>query len=253
MNRPFVLLSTQRSGSTWVVDMLNSHPSVVAYSELLLEGARGRPQWGGAKDLLFWNDYYAAAHARGPDRPRHDLLYAYLDQVYAPRADCRAIGFKLMYGQFGAYPELLEYLKSREVAVVHLIRENLLDVLLSKEAAVERDVFHSRGKERLEDIKIHLDTRQLLQRLEAQRRDVERMRKRFADSGLPCLEVGYEALVADTALFDRILEFLSVPPAQAPLGSSLQKLNQAPRADLIANYAAVAAVLRGTPFESLLR
>jgi LPS sulfotransferase NodH len=28
---PFILLATQRSGSTWVVDMLNSHPRVVCH------------------------------------------------------------------------------------------------------------------------------------------------------------------------------------------------------------------------------
>ena len=51
----FVMLTTQRSGSTWVIDMLNSHPRVVAYSELFLETSKERPVWGGAKDVLLYN------------------------------------------------------------------------------------------------------------------------------------------------------------------------------------------------------
>ena len=53
----FVVLSTQRSGSTWVVDMLTSHPRVVAYSELFMHGGEGKPRWSGAQDLPYWQTY----------------------------------------------------------------------------------------------------------------------------------------------------------------------------------------------------
>lgn len=253
MIRPFVLLSTQRSGSTWVIDMLNSHPAITAYSELLLENAHGKPEWGGAKDLGFWNDYYGTEHARCSDTPRRGLLYKYLDQVYAPRANCSAIGFKLMYGQFGAFPELFDYMKKREVKVVHLIRENLLDILLSKETASQRDIFHSRVEDQLGEVRINLDTRQLLQRLETQLGGMERARRIFEGSGLPYLEVMYEDLISDAAWFDQILDFLCVSTARASLSSSLKKLNKAPHRDLIENYESVETVLRGTRFEALLR
>jgi len=250
---PFVLLSTQRSGSTWVVDMLNSHPAVTAYSELLLENASGKPEWGGAKDLDFWNDYYRTEHARRSGVTRREILYDYLDQVYAPRTNCSVIGFKLMYGQFGAYPELLEYMKRREIKIVHLIRGNLLDILLSKESASLRDIFHSRVEEQSSKISIHLDTRQLVKQLETQLGDTEKARKTFQGTVLSYMEVLYEDLVSDTARFDHILRFLGVSNTRAMLNSSLKKLNRAPHRDLIENYESVETVLRGTRFETQLR
>gem|GEM_PF-3850238 len=49
----FVVLTTQRSGFTWVIEMLNSHPCVVTYSELFLETSKERPVWGGLKTFCF--------------------------------------------------------------------------------------------------------------------------------------------------------------------------------------------------------
>src|SRR5688572_14677903 len=103
MITPFVLLSTQRSGSTWVVDMLNSHPAIAAYSELFLEGGRGTPSWGGGKDIVFWHTYIESKRAQADGDQTTDLLYEYLDDLYRPRAALRAIGFKLMYGDAAAH------------------------------------------------------------------------------------------------------------------------------------------------------
>jgi LPS sulfotransferase NodH len=249
----FVLLSTQRSGSTWVIDMLNSHPAVIAYSELLLEGASGRPKWGGAKDRDFWNDYFETARARRPSMDRRDLLFEYLDSVYAARNDCRAIGFKLMYGQFGAFPELLDYMEERDVAVVPLIRENPVDVLLSKAIAVQRGVFHSRGEESPGVIKVSLNPGELLSRLHAHQTEVEQKRKTFSRSGLSYLEVFYEELMSDCGRFGAVLELLGAAPEDVPLTSCLRKLNKVPHSQSIENYEAVANVLHQTPFERFLR
>jgi LPS sulfotransferase NodH len=253
MIQPFVLLSTQRSGSTWAIDMLDSHPAVIAYSELLLEGARGTPQWGGTKDLVFWNDYRDGERAGRPDAPRRELLFAYLDRVYEPRGQAGAIGFKLMYGQFGAFPELADYMRSRGLAVIHLIRENLIDILVSKETAVRRDVFHSRGGERLDEIRIRLEAGQLLKRLEAQGAEVQRARRAIADLGVRCMEVVYEDLMSDPGLFERLLAFLGVSADPTALRSSLRKLNRASHEEIVENYGEVAAVLRGTRFAGMLR
>ncbi len=233
--------------------MLNSHPAAVAYSELLLEGARGKPKWGGEKDLEFWNDFYDFEHQEQPDASQTELLFEYLERVFAPRSGCLAVGFKLMYGQFGAYHDLYEYISSKDVTIVHLIRENALDIVLSKETAVQRGVFHSRDKESTSAIKVRLPVDQLITQLVAQRRAVERAKETFRGGGLRYMEISYEHLLADEMNFQSILCFLGLPLVSAGLGSPLRKLNLASHRELIENYDAVAELLRGTSFEELLR
>ena len=72
----FVVLSTQRSGSTWVVDMLNSHPRVVAYSELFMHGGEGHSAVGREKDLPYWQTFAAGKGGAALPAPFH--LWRYL-------------------------------------------------------------------------------------------------------------------------------------------------------------------------------
>ena len=77
----FVVLSTQRSGSTWVVDMLTSHPRVVAYSELFMHGGEGKPKWSGAQDLQYWQTYSQGKHRVA----KPYWLWHYLGEAYRER------------------------------------------------------------------------------------------------------------------------------------------------------------------------
>ena len=57
--RKYVLFAKQRSGSTWVIDLLNSHPDVVGYAELFLYDMWGEPPVGGNKHIESWNSFVA--------------------------------------------------------------------------------------------------------------------------------------------------------------------------------------------------
>lgn len=252
MTQPFVLLSTQRSGSTWVIDMLNSHPAVRAYGELLLENGKGK-RYGGAMDLEFFDEHLQAKRRAGADISASDALFKYLDMLYQPISGQQAAGFKLMYGQFGAYPELRAYLKDSHVAIIHLIRSNLLDVLLSKESAVQRNLFHHKGDNDLEQLRFRLDANQVAKRLTESRREINRAKTTFGAFGLPYMEVRYEELTADPSKFADVLNFLGVRPPDSVLQSALRKINVAPHSELIANYNEVAAVLAETEFSEFLR
>jgi LPS sulfotransferase NodH len=249
----FVLLSTQRSGSTWVVDMLNSHVQVTAYSELLLEKGQGKPTWGGAKDLPFWSTYLSERrHGRaGPSTKA--IFFEYLDEVFAPRDGVRAAGFKLMYGQAGAHDHLGGYLVSRRVRVVHLIRRNLLDIIVSKEVAAARDVYHARVGDEVPPVRVRVDASTLLDRLRWQEREAERARKRITKLELEYMEIGYEELRTDHARFDGLLEFLGVEPCAARLSSSLRPVNDARHEEVVEDYAQVKQALKGSRFANLLQ
>jgi LPS sulfotransferase NodH len=253
MTTKFVLLSTQRSGSTWVIDMLNSHPHISAYSELFLENGRGTPTWGGAKDKVFWDTYLDEKRRTIGCSYTRELLFHYLDELYGPRDGVSAIGFKLMYGQAGAYPDLREYIISNEVRIIHLIRRNLLDIILSKEAAAARDIYHTRTSEEIQEVSIRLGVAKLLGRLKREEREIQKGGAKFSSSGSPYMEITYEDLVGDHSEFDRLLEFLEAEIGGQQLNSSLKRINTVSHEEIIANYEAVKHTLEGTKYIDLLR
>lgn len=249
---PFILYSTQRSGSTWVVDMLNSHPHVRAYSELFLAGGRGRPQWGGAKDLIFWETYVQRMRTEGAGPDIDSLLFRYLDELYRGTDQVSAIGFKLMYGQAGAHPKIMDYATHRDVGIIHLIRRNYLDTLISKEIAAKHGLYHARTRDTVQHTSVRLDTGDLAERLTAQEREVEQAKKGLRAQEARVLEVTYEDLRADVSRFATILGWLGVTADGLSLQSTLQRIIRKPHREVIENYADVRRAIEGTRFCQLL-
>jgi LPS sulfotransferase NodH len=247
----FVVLSTQRSGSTWVVDMLTSHPRVVAYSELFMHGGEGTPTWGQEQDLPYWQTY--ARGKRGGRVARPYWLWKYLGEAFQERPGIDAIGFKLMYSQLTRISRpLMPALWLKRVRIIHLIRQNALDVVLSKEAGVARQGrLHARDGDEVEQVRLRLETDDLLRRMTLHERAIAGARVRFKRVGLPYTEVVYEDLAADAGRFASLFEFLGVEPA--PVTSSLQRLNPTAHEELIENYAEVRDALAGTEFAGQLR
>ena len=135
----------------------------------------------------------------------------------------------------------------KRVRIIHLIRRNALDVVLSKEAgAARRGRLHARDGEDVEQVRLNLDTDTLLRRMTLHERAIAGARVRFKRVGLPYTEVVYEDLAADDSGFASLFEFLDVEPA--PVSSSLQKLNPTSHEELIENYGEVRDALAETEF-----
>ena len=247
----FVVLTTQRSGSTWVVDMLNSHPRVLTFSELFMHGGEGTPKWGGEKDIPYWQTF--ARDEGGRRISRIFKLWRYLGRVYEERPGIEAIGFKLMYSQLTRVSRpLMPALWLRRARIIHLLRRNALDVVLSRAAGEARHgVLHARSGENVEAVRLRLRPDELLERMTAHDRQIEGARVRFKHVGVPYQEVFYEDLVAnEKETFDSLFRFLGVEPA--PVSSSLQKVNPTAHEELIENYGEVLAALDGTKFADQL-
>jgi LPS sulfotransferase NodH len=247
----FVLLSTQRSGSTWVIDMLDAHRAIAAYSEMFLADARGRPSWGGRKDLEFFESFreqQGAAHGA----QQAAVVDRYLDRLYAVRPGLAAVGFKLMYGQAGDHPRILDYLAEHRGLVVHLRRRNLLDVVISRELAAARDLYHARQSDAVPPARLRLEPLALLQELDDLEREGVGVTRRCRHLGLDTLEVAYEELRADTRRFADLLEFLGVDTDTTGLRSTLKRLNTRSHHEAVENYRQVKQVLAGTRFAAYL-
>lgn len=252
--KKFVLLSTQRSGSSWVIDMLNSHLNVSAYSELFLRASKEHPTWAGATDVVLWNAYWH--RTRGNRKiaflDRAQACFRYLDTVYSSQDESmQSAGFKLMYSQLRQHPFLLySYLLVNRVSIIHLVRSNFLNVLLSEKASLLRNTAHARVEVQRVQVLLQADT--LLDSLRKKEWKIKLARVLFSHLGLPYLEVTYEELVADSTRFSDILDFLGIEGNTRELQSPLTKLNKGSHRQLIANYDEVRQLLEGTRYADLL-
>jgi hypothetical protein len=250
---PFLVLTAPRTGSTWLVDLLNSHPQVAAYGELLLpEGSGAIP--GGSQDIPYFTAFLEARGRPRTHAARVRRKLAFLNELYAERDGIAAVGFKLTYRQASLNPGLLPYLSLRRVRVVHLIRTNLLDSVVSFEAARARRVFHVQRGEPLTSVRVHLDPASLLDRLDQHDFSVTRSRVRLSTLRFPFIEIFYEELVGSRRdeKLARVLDFLGVRADVGALDSPFVRVNAAPQAELIENYEEVRGVLAGSRFEWML-
>jgi LPS sulfotransferase NodH len=267
----FVVLTSPRSGSGWLIDLLNSHPAIVAYPELFHTERRTAPDYG-AQDLPYFEadlrsgtspirrltTLAAVCCKRSPVRIARQA--AYLVRVYASRPGARA-GFKLTYVQSAANPALLPLFSLRRVRAVHLVRANQLAAVISWRIARESGIYHARREAtqrgRLQQTVaselVLVDAEHLLSELERRELAVARMRRRLERLRLPRLEIAYEELVGHTdATLARVLRFLGFEPDVDLLQSELRRAHTGPPLDQLVNPDEVRATLAGTRFEWML-
>ena len=250
--KKFVVLSTQRSGSTFLGTCLGSHPDIQSYGEIFQYFRVERPD-----DLnppiryqVSYQKYIEESFLRKlADRFwQKGLIHRYLDQTYSKFEDKEAVGFKLMYSQAAKRPDIVDWLKKNNVKVVHLIRKNHLKTVVSLELAKKRGIYAS--TQPLETTKIFLDPDSLQAQLNNRKELIEAHRSLFKEN--PYLEIEYEAFVKSRQMeTSRLLAFLEVKESQK-LTSELAKSNSNSLRDLIENYEEVAHQLRGSRFESFL-
>ncbi len=236
----FVILTTQRSGSTWMVDVLDNCADTAVYGELFLP-EKMKWQAGSA-------DFPQFCEARQGIRPF--ATFAYLNQLYGRDGHT---GFKLMYSNLHRYPELLVYLCRHRLRVVHLIRQNLLDVVISSEMASANGQWHRTTTESVSKVtQVYLEPQALLARMRRLQKKVSLARKWLRWYHLPHLEVHYETLLANPAHFAQTTHFLGLSQLEGNTQSSFSKIRQSSYADEISNYDEVKATLMGTEFARLL-
>ena len=246
----FVLLTTQRTGSSWLTTLIDSHPDADAYGELFLPGEGERPPWGARQVERFWSARdKLAGSGRAPRRPR--ATFSYLDHLFASNAEARAIGFKLMYDQAVKYPETLVYCMRNRVRVIHLIRPNFLDMVISRELMIARGEAHATSADEVRPVRVTLDPAGIRRRLRLLEVETASFRKALRALRLRHLEVSYDALVSDGRALETVLRFLDIPPS-AVLESPLVKVNDRRQSELVENYEEISKSLRSTRYAAFL-
>ena len=237
----FVILSTQRSGSTWVADILNGVEKVKVYGEQFLPEKR---TWDvGEVDFPRFIEY--ENHGIRPLS-----TFRYLDDLYG---QVENVGFKLMYSQIQQLPETFLYLILKRVKVIHLVRTNYLDVILSTKMAEARGQFHlTSSGDSLDTLQVHLEPEYVLQRIRRQQKKVNIFRNFLKMCSISHLEVQYESLLKNPENFEGIFAFLGFLPSEKMPESRLSRIREGRHQEEILNYEQIREVLVEHGFENLL-
>ena len=255
---PFLVLTTQRSGSTWFVDSLNNLEGVRAFGELLAaQKSSGQKRIRFSKETLAYLDsslnkypkFREVSDARFPARVKD--LFSYLDKLFAGP---ESTGFKLMYNQLRFFPELLVYLPRRNVKVIHLLRENYFAVEISRRVRDHTKIIHQiQGEGAIDLPKLVVDPVEFTNNLRNLDRNKKRMQAILRIFRLPTLEITYEGLVEDSGSFGKVCAFLSVDGGNCVPESKFVKVIRSDPAEVISNYAELKSHLGSTEFAKFVR
>jgi LPS sulfotransferase NodH len=237
---PFLILTSPRSGSTWLVSLLNQMEDTSTYGELFLPRKHS-----GKWDADFAYPRFVEARPAGRhNRPAE--VFKYLDALYQQPG---AVGFKLMYSHLRRYPELMIYFLVHRVRVIHLVRKNPLDLLISRAVKRKLEQAHRLANEPpVEGVQVELNTETLIKKLQIKQRKMNRARNLLRFSGLRQLEVGYEELQKDPSAFSGLCRFLSIEADGKMPESKFQKVRRESQMQVLKNYGEVRQVLEGTRY-----
>lgn len=255
---PFVLVTVQRSGSTYLGTVLSRVPGVFCADELFIASE------GGLKPGFFyghWRERVAADPGAILPPRRREMVESFLDAVWAAQPELAAQGFDIKYNQLAEERDLLPALRRRKVRVLHLLRGNVLKTHVSTELNDRQEELgrRSHGTERVPAVAIDLDPGRLAEALAERVRVIERHREELR-TGLETMEVVYEDCVAgrdsEYGINARVLgwlcAFLGVPAPPTAPRTDLVKTNPSDLRRSIANFDAVRQALAGTVWEHLL-
>jgi len=254
----FIILSGPRTGSHMLAQALNSSPRITCFGEV----------FNPMRDFIQFNvEGYDNFSARDLSLRERDPIRFLEERIFCPHpGEVCAVGFKLHYGQFGAFPGLLQRLvEDKGIRVLHLGRQNLLRMLVSLKVARATGVFLEDTRRKLTLANLLTATRHPFKAAARLRRrlrppvasqkaapprvtvSVEELYKFIVGTRLiaanhddafrehPKLAVLYEDIVDhQDDVFGRAQSFLGIEPEL--LTVSLRRQNPEPVRELIENY-----------------
>lgn len=238
----FIILCAARTGSTMLRQLLDSHPEVCCYGEIMASAVTP-DRWDSAAPIK------RKVLERYPQGPRQ-----FLREFGLYPAECKAVGFKIKYEELvlGHLAWLLEWLKDhREVKVIHLRRENRLKRLISEIVATRvHGVFNVQSERDLPAAaKVRLTVGECLDDFARTEGREVLFRKSFRDHAM--LETTYEAVVGNRdGVRERMADFLGVAPAH--LTTPTLKINPDDVRQVLENFEVLAEAFRGTAHEGYL-
>lgn len=246
---PFILLTRSRTGSNYLLGLLNSHTEIITYGEIFSQynyikwDRRGYPKRGKMVSMMQENPI--------------NFLERIIFRTYERRVS--AVGFKLFYyhAQNKKWQDIWHYFKARkDIKIIHLKRKNILKTHLSKERAMRTGQWVKTNRPKYNsvlfpnfkrnDYAISLDYEKCL-RVFIETRQMENYYYSFF-SDHKTITVTYENLVIDYEKeIKRIQNFLGVN--YEILRASTRKQSEQSLSSAISNYFDLKKRLKNTPWE----
>jgi hypothetical protein len=268
MNKHFIYTGS-RSGSNYLVNLLNSHPKITNYGEALgdwtlLYKLHSKFGLGGRSTLDYLNYLYTSPVffyiAQGYSAIAH--LSSKKPINFKSRKQIKTIGIKDFHMNLtGEKSRIWSFFKSDDqMFIIHLYRENLLKKFISLEMMSSTKIISSKdlsqnGEPNNKLQKISVNPVEVLQRLEKSNGMLQERMNRLGE--LPqrrVIHLRYEDLFSSAASQadhrDKIFRFLGVEPINVE--SSHRKILSKDLSDIIENYDEVHETLIHTPFAKYL-
>lgn len=230
----FVIISSGRAGSTMLKSLLDNHPAIVCFGEVL------------NRDKILWDqgDFNATMNTPEVHALRNQDPTAFIDMLLhsVEHESVRAVGYKSIYNHYSygpAFKRLIPYLLDKPgLKVLHNKRRNVFKTFCSYRVAAERT---KRGKlmnayqkgDHETDMHIIVDPARCLEFIRSTEREGQRFDALFADCDMT--DVHYEDLARRTGLeMKRLFAFLGVE--YAPVRPRTHKVRRQPIEDVVTNY-----------------
>ena len=219
---PFVVLFEGRSGSTYLMEGLNSHPWVHAIFEPMVPLAKE-----GAESQI-----------------------GFVTRFFSSPGDHRAVGFKTKLKDVLDPTRLAEELRRLQAKIILLERRNRIKLVVSLYNSVRLN--EATGDWNLYDEKDRLapaamDPEVFISWLEKLEDWNRKLRKYTSDLGLATLSLCYEdLLVEQQATFNRVFSFLGVEPQ--PVTGNARKNTSDDLREALPNFEVIRTSYVGTPY-----
>lgn len=242
--KKFFILCEERAGSSFLINLLQSHPNIVCYQELFSEDK-----------CYFHYPFFPEETNQEMLSIRNNMPGEFLKSViyrkYLP--DFKAVGFKMAYNQTqnkNTKPAWKLLLKDKDVCVLHLIRNNYLNSLISLKTTIISGIYtiyntsdryvtdeekqkKSLQEQTINSIKFELDFEETKNYFIKTEKNILRYRHTIRKH--PSLEIIYENITTDPVTeSNKILSFLGIE--KRILTNTTIKLNKRKAIDIITNY-----------------
>jgi len=236
----FIVISTARSGSSWLSILLNSHAQVMSYLEVFHGSAVYHPAF---------SDKTKKSHIT-VSRRNHNPLSFLNNYIYtAVPEKIKAVGFKIFFQHMEYHENTLitDYLlKNKDVKIIFLVRANLLDSYLSREKALRTDSWISENVKKSSNFKININKKNIALYFKTQN-DLNKKYKALFKYH-KTLFLTYEMMQVDISKVNQnILQFLKVD--HQALNSPIQKQSITSKKDQIKNYEELKDYFSGSKYE----
>lgn len=255
------VIGTQRSGTTVLRSLLDSHPDIKAFGEVFLPRHKKQKEcfYHFLKNICLEDIEYVVPSPETNSK----LFNLYLEYLEGLTKGSTLISIDCKYNfLLGALslgedcnrhkPFLLERMRKNNFHIIHLKRKNVLASLVSSKLSTKNQVWATNDLSRLKHNTIYLPCENLLSDLKS--RVANNLHFSTLLAGKSTLEINYEDMFNDESfsseLLNTLAEFLNIPNSFNPEPLYLKMTS--PLSEAIENFDEVHRVLSGTEFESML-